>query len=77
MESSDEDEDIQPETFQKFWLVMRADLSGMPTVRHATKQKARAEAERLCKKHRKQFILLEVIAAVDVDDLPVRWREGE
>ena len=63
--------------FQEFWLVWRAVYradgeSVFPTKRHLSEQSARAEAERLARKHPgNEFYVLRSVAAVQV--VSVQW----
>lgn len=59
---------------EPFFIVIQADQSPMQaTRRHATKSDATAEAERLCQRTGKAFIVLEAIGWVKVAQLPVEW----
>lgn len=59
--------------FETFYIVLREDIQSLPTVRHPTESQARNEAERLCRKHGKPFVVLQAIARVEVGQFPVRW----
>lgn len=55
--------------FRMFWMVLGV---GVPTIRYATEQEARKEAERLARVHRgSTFIVLQAVAGVKTSD--VEW----
>lgn len=43
---------------KKFWIVLRHNGSGMPTVRHDSLEKATEEAQRLAIKERTKFFVM-------------------
>jgi len=58
---------------ETFYVVMRADVASTINVRHVTETEAREEAERLCQKTGKPFIVLQAIGRVEIAQYPVRW----
>jgi hypothetical protein len=57
---------------KKFWMVICED-SPSTSKRHYTYQEAVAEAERLCMKEGKRFILLEAVELCKREHPPVSW----
>jgi hypothetical protein len=58
---------------ETFYVVLRADTTNAPTVRHPTETEAREEAERLCQKTGKPFFVLQAVAKVEIAQFPVKW----
>jgi hypothetical protein len=59
---------------ETFYVVMRGDMPQMNvSIRYTTETEAREEAERLCQKHGKPFIVLQAIAGVQIAQFPVKW----
>lgn len=56
-----------------FYVVMRADVASTINMRHMTEAEVREEAERLCQKTGKPFIVLQAIGRVEIAQFPVRW----
>lgn len=56
----------------KFWMVWHNNGS-VPTAKHETLEKAKSEAERLAKKHKQTFFVLESVAVCVVQEPPVAW----
>jgi hypothetical protein len=59
---------------ETFYVVMRADAASTVNVRHATETEAREEAERLCQKMGKPFVMLQAIACVEIAQFRIRWK---
>ena len=62
-------EDTEKESAVKFWMVMRHDGRNPPQVRHASREAAEAEAQRLAIKERTMFFVMESVDCFEV--LPV------
>ena len=45
------------------------------SVWHETLAEARQEAERLCRKEGKEFVILQAIQACSIETVPVKWEE--
>lgn len=45
------------------------------TLYHDSLEKAKEEAARLCRKERARFVVLQVVAMCDIDEVPVKWEE--
>ena len=59
---------------EKFWMVWNVD-GRVPTMKHASQQSARLEAERLAKRNPgQQFAVLEAIGVCETTK-PVQWAE--
>lgn len=56
-----------------FFMVIDVEANGPTTQRHTTLQSAMDEAERLCKKMRKQFAILQTVGTVDLPMAPLVW----
>ena len=56
-----------------FYIVMCDTAQTSISTRHVIEDDARDEAERLCKKTGKCFIVLKAVACVQVAELPVKW----
>lgn len=59
----------------KFWAVWRDSGGACPNKRHAEKQDAINEAERLVRQTGERYYILEVIGEVVPTQAPVEWRE--
>ena len=60
---------------QIFWMVYGG-YESSPTKKHSSRQDARNEATRLCKKHHLSFYVLEAVDVVELaDDPPVKIRD--
>jgi hypothetical protein len=57
----------------RFYVVIRKE--DKTYVRHDSMMKAVDEAERLCKKEKATFNVLELVGRFEVADAPVIWRE--
>jgi hypothetical protein len=63
---------------QNFYIVINAEQSPMTaTARHRSFSAARAEAERLCQKTGKRFIVLQAIGAIEPTVIPTRWVDAD
>lgn len=65
------------DTFETYYMVMREDGNAYSQVRHATESDARFEAQRLCQKTGKTFVVLQAIARVKIAQFPVAWQDAE
>ena len=63
-------------TMEPFYIVLRADLSGMAG-HYPDEQSAREIAQKLCEKQGKPFIVARVIGRVEVDRFPVKWLDAD
>jgi hypothetical protein len=64
----------EAKVMKKFWIVMRDQDATRVMFRHASEEEAKAEAERLSKKEKARFFVLEVTAMVEPMDTPVEWK---
>lgn len=58
---------------EKYVVVNGWQLEKRFTKFHETREQAIEEAERLCKKEKVPFYVLEVIGEVQIADVPVKW----
>ena len=56
----------------KFWMVWNLD-GHAPMVKHPDLESAQKEAERLAKKHKRTFVVLESLMQCEVAEPPVAW----
>ena len=59
---------------KKFWAVWKAGV-GASTVGHQTKSEALAEAERLARKERTTFYIVEAIGMVELKEQPIEYTD--
>lgn len=60
---------------EKFWAVWRSTGGSAPSKRHATKEEAVLEAERLCRQTNELYYVLEVIGAIKPIVTPTEFIE--
>lgn len=63
----------------KFWIVMKHAHETFVSYRHESLESAKTEAERLCKKENKRFIVLEAVGVVSPvsREVEITWAEME
>jgi hypothetical protein len=68
------------EDFNLFWMVMRDMGDGhavSATKRHPAMFLAFHEAERLCRKERKPFLILQAVARCEAGEPPINWQSAK
>lgn len=59
---------------KKFWAVWKSN-GGMSSCGHQTKSEAVAEAERLARKERTTFYIMEAVGMVELKEQPIKYTD--